>query len=106
VTDPAEAIAAASSGKGHRVTGAEALQAFIETLGMGMHWVDVVETSELVAELEVPRLDLSIYGDHGAYDKPAQERRRLAAERVAVMLNEAAREPKTFIFQVWLDSDE
>ena len=69
-------------------------------------WIDLVETYEIVGDLEVPRLDLSIYGDHGAYGQPTAERVRLAGERLEAMLDAVSREAKGFIFQVWLDNEE
>ena len=104
MTRPSDAIAAVSCGKGHRCVGIDALIAFMATLGPEAGWIDLVETYEIAGNLEIPRIDLSIYGDHDTYDQPAQERRRLARERVEWMLEAVAREPKGFVFQVWLDS--
>ena len=101
-----EAVADASSGKGHRCLGVEALLAFMAALEPEAGWIDLVETYEIAENLEIPRIDLGIYGDHGAYDQPAPERRRLANERVEAMLDAVSREAKGFIFQVWLDSEE
>ncbi|QYC12865.1 hypothetical protein KWG63_11475 [Brevundimonas nasdae] len=86
--------------------GVEALLAFMTTLEPETGWIDLVETYEVVGDLEIPRLDLGIYGDHGAYGQPAAERLRLAGERVEAMLDAVSRESKGFIFQVWLDSEE
>ena len=106
MTDFSKAIADASSGKGHRCIGVEALLAFMITLEPKAGWIDLIETYEITGNLEVPRIDLSIYGDHGAYDQPAPERRRLARERVEGTLDAVSREQREFIFQVWLDSAE
>lgn len=68
-------------------------------------WVDIVETFEISEGLEIPRIDLSIYGDHGTYDLPAAERQVLAGRRLTEMLAHAAKEPTELRFDVWLDSD-
>lgn len=95
-----------SSGRGHRCIGISALKAFNEDLEGHRAWIDIVETFEIADGLEIPRLDLSIYGDHGAYELPASERRRLAADRLSGLLAAVAKESAEFGFTVWLDQED
>ena len=100
------AIRAASSGGGHRCVGASELLAFSERLDAQRAWIDIVETFELTDGLETPRIDLSIYGDHGSYDLPAADRKALAARRLSEMLAVAEKEVSPLGFDVWLDRDD
>jgi len=102
-SDHDSAILAASSGRGHRCIGASDLLAFGERLNAHKAWIDIVETFELADGLETPRIDLSIYGDHGSYDLPAADRKALAAHRLSEMLAVAEREVSLLGFDVWLD---
>lgn len=102
-SDHDDAILAASSGRGHRCTGTTGLLAFSERLKAQDAWIDIVETFEIADCLEIPRIELSIYGDHGAYDLPTEERRKLAADRLAGMIRAVGNEPGDFCFDVWLD---
>ena len=70
--DGHDAILAASSGRGYRCIRASALLGFSDLLNAQGAWIDIVETFEIAEGLETPRIDLSIYGDHGSYDLPAQ----------------------------------
>jgi len=99
------AVLAASSGRGHRCVGINALIAFGKELGTRKAWIDIVETFEISNGLEIPRIELSIYGDHGAYDLPARERQELAADRLAEMLAALEMESAEFCFDVWLDRE-
>ena len=94
-----------SSGRGHRCVGTTALIAFNRELDAHRAWIDIVETFEIAEGLEVPRIELSIYGDHGAYDLPVAERRKLAADRLAEMLAAIGNESADFCFDVWLDRE-
>lgn len=102
-SDRDDAILAASSGRGHRCIGTTDLLAFSERLNAQDAWIDIVETFEIADGLEIPRIELSIYGDHGAYDLPAADRRKLAADRLAEMLRAVDNESGDFCFDVWLD---
>lgn len=104
-SDGDDAILAASSGRGHRCIGAAALLAFSEQLNAQGAWIDIVEAFEIAEGLETPRIDLSIYGDHGSYDLPAADRKALAARRLSEMMAIAAKEVSTLGFDVWLDRD-
>lgn len=99
------AVLAASSGRGYRCVGIPGLIAFNKELDARQAWIDIVETFEIADGLEIPRIDLSIYGDHGAYDLPATERRESAAARLAEMLAAVGNESADFCFTVWLDRD-
>lgn len=105
-SDHEDAILAASSGRGHWCVGAGALLAFSERLTAQKAWIDIVETFELTDGLETPRIDLSIYGDHGSYDLPATDRKALADQRLSEMLAVAAKEVSPLGFYVWLDRDD
>lgn len=98
---PADALP--TDGKGRRCIGIESLLRFSEALDTTETWIDIVETYEVAGEQEIPRVDLGIYGDHGTYDRPADERRSLAASRLQNMVAEARQEQKPFVFEVWLD---
>ena len=104
--DDEDAILAASSGRGHRCIGAAALLAFSERLNVQGAWIDIVETFEIAEDRETPRIDLSIYGDHGSYDLPAANRKVLAARRLSKMIAIAAKEALPLGFDVWLDRDD
>jgi len=80
--------------------------AFSDDLATRGAWIDIVETFEMTEESEIPRIDLGIYGDHGCYDRPAAERRELAAERLKVMLAAASNSSAVFSFTVWLDCED
>jgi Mrp family chromosome partitioning ATPase len=99
----AQADALPADGKGRRCIGIESLLRFSQALDATATWVDIVETYEVAGEQEIPRLDLGIYGDPGTYDRPADERRPLAASRLQNMVAEARQEQKPFVFEVWLD---
>lgn len=105
-SDDDDAILAASSGRGHRCIGASDLLAFSKRLNAQKAWIDIVETFELTDGLETPRIDLSIYGDHGSYDLPAADRKALAAHRLSEMLAVAAKEVSPLCFEVWFDQDD
>lgn len=105
-SDHDDPILAASSGRGHRCIGAPDLLAFSERLNAQKAWIDIVETFELVDGLETPRIDLSIYGDHGSYNLSATDRKALAAQRLSEMLAVAAKEVSPLAFDVWLDRDD
>ena len=104
-SDGADAIGAAASGRGHRCIGASALFAFSEQLNAQGAWIDIVETFEIAEGVETPRIDLSIYGDHGSYDLPAADRKALADRRLSETMAIAAKEVSTLGFDVWLDRD-
>lgn len=105
-SDGDDAILAASSGRGHRCIGASALIAFGDQLNAQGAWIDIVETFEIAEGLETPRIDLSIYGDHGSYDLPAADRKALADYCLSEMTAIAAKEASTLGFYVWLDRDD
>src|SRR3989344_8375936 len=100
-SDDDDAILAASSGRGHRCIGVYDLIAFSERLNAQKAWIDIVETFELADGLETPRIDLSIYGDHGSYNLPAANRKALAAHRLSEMLAVAGKEVSPLGFDVW-----
>ena len=100
-----DAFLAADSGRGHKCMGTTALVAFSEVLAARGAWIDIVEAAGIEAGLEVSRVDLSIYGDHGCYDQPADLRREMAAERLTKMLAIAAEDAAQLSFTVWLDRD-
>lgn len=100
-----DAFLAADSGRGHTCKDARALLELNEMLAGRGAWIDIVETFEVKAGVEVPRIDLSIYGDHGSYDQPAEVRRELAAERVTKMLAAASKDADQLAFTVWLDRE-
>ncbi|MBJ7484275.1 hypothetical protein [Brevundimonas sp.] len=105
-SDGDDAILAASSGRGHRCIGASALLAFSDQLNAHGAWIDIVETFEVAEGWEIPRIDLSIYGDHGSYDLPAADRKALAARRLSEMMATVAKEVSALGFDVWLDRDD
>jgi len=102
-SDKDGAILAASSGRGHRCIGASALLAFSNQLKVHGAWIDIVETFEIADGVETPRIDLSIYGDHGAYELAPTDRKALADRRLSEMLVLASKEGSTLAFDVWLD---
>lgn len=104
-SDRDDVIRAASSGRGYRCKGASALLAFSEQLKAQGAWVDIVETFEIADGLERPRIELSIYGDHGTYHLPVAERRQLAADRLAALVVAVRKESAEFCFDVWLDRE-
>jgi hypothetical protein len=106
LSDNDGAVAAASSGRGHRCIGASALLAFSRQLNAQGAWIDIVETFEIAEGLETPRIDLSIYGDHGAYGLAATDRKALADRRLSEMLVLVEKEESTLGFDVWLDRDD
>lgn len=99
------AVFAALSGRGHRCVGRQALIAFDKELEARNAWSDIVETFEISNGAEIPRIELSIYGDHGSYDLSVHERRKVAAERLATMLAAIDTEAAEFCFYVWPDGD-
>lgn len=105
-SDGDDAILAASSGRGHRCIGVPALLEFRDQLNAQGAWIDIVEAFEIAEGLETPRIDLSIYGDHGSYDLPAADRKALAVRRLSEMLAVAAEEVSPLGFDVWLDRDD
>lgn len=99
------AALAALSGRGHRCVGRHALIAFANELDARNAWIDIVETFEISNGAEIPRIELSNYGDHGSYDLSVRERRKVAAERLATILSAIDTEAAEFCFYVWLDGD-
>lgn len=62
-----------------------------------------IETYELRDGLELPRIDLGLYGlDESVLDRPQSERIDLAAAQVTAILLDAAAEGGCFGFQVWI----
>lgn len=99
------AVFSALSGRGHRCVGRHELTAFDKELDARNAWIDIVEAFEVSNGAETPRIELSIYGDHGSYDLSARERRKAAAERLARLLAAIDAETAKFCFNVWADGD-
>jgi hypothetical protein len=98
-----EDVYAALGGNGHRCVGPERLIEFAETLSMRGAWIDIVETFESVGAVEMARLDLSMYGDHGADGVPNLQRQQLALQRLRALLARVTADGGEFIFYIWAD---